>query len=307
VAAFAWFRLKGEEQRIWLWGGALVAVDPLSVLLSRHIWAQSVLPFFAMATWIAWWDRRESAFSAFCYGALALLLGQIHLSGFFLAAGLALWTILFVDKRRFPWKPWLAGTALAALPLIPWVMQLAAFTHRSGTTFRWYRVFMLKFWNYWISNPTGMVMQYSLGKEFDDFLRWPLIGGVPTYAVLAAHAVLAAVVLGGTFAHRHSGKRIRKRKWKFFTDAGDPTGQLLNAALWGYGGLITASCIFIDRHYLLVVFPLVHVWVARFFHTSNRWLGSAWGAQLFVSLMFLLYVHAHGGVPGGDYGVAPFH
>ena len=116
---FAYRFVPEREREPWLWAAALVAVNPMAVLLQRKIWPPSVLPLLTMVMLCAW-HRRESRAGAFRWGLVAVCSGQIHMGGFFFAAGFALWALLF-DRRRVAWGAWLCGSCLGALPMLPWL------------------------------------------------------------------------------------------------------------------------------------------------------------------------------------------
>ena len=56
-------------------------------------------------------------------------------------------------------------------------------------------------------------------------------------------------------------------------------------------------------HYLIVFSPLVHVFAAWVLAERPRILWLTCGVQLFVTVMFMGYIHVNGGAPRGDYGV----
>lgn len=122
AAWLAWRVVEPEAREAWLWGVMLAAVNPLSVLLQRKIWAQSLLPLAAVTLWWCWW-RRDRRGGALSWGALGMLMGQVHLSGFFLAAALAGWTRWRAGGPETRWRWWWAGTLVAALPLVPWAFE----------------------------------------------------------------------------------------------------------------------------------------------------------------------------------------
>src|SRR5262249_45948499 len=84
---------RGEREP-WLWAAALAAVNPLAVLCQRKIWPPSVLPLFTVLLLAAWW-RRERRGAALLWGLLGACLGQVHMAGFFFAAGFAAWAACF--------------------------------------------------------------------------------------------------------------------------------------------------------------------------------------------------------------------
>ena len=61
-----------------------------------------------------------------------------------------------------------------------------------------------------MSEPTGLLV-YSLGEHFTEFLRWPVLGGVPTWLMAVASAA-AWTVLGRTLwvGRRRLAKPVRR-------------------------------------------------------------------------------------------------
>ena len=78
------------------------------------------------------------------------------------------------------------------------------------------------------------------------------------------------------------------------------------AAFFGYGTLITFFSIYIWRHYMVISFPLEWVSVtllaARYVRRPRTALVLLWGAQLWLSVSLLHFLHDHHGALGGDYG-----
>src|SRR5262245_54244359 len=59
---FRWVPAAEREQ--WLWAAALVAVNPVAVLLQRKIWNPSITPCFCVLMLMGWW-RRDRHLGAF--------------------------------------------------------------------------------------------------------------------------------------------------------------------------------------------------------------------------------------------------
>lgn len=314
-----WFslsRIPREERQVWLWATAMICVNPLYVLWSRKIWAQSVLPFFMMLFLLGWWhrasDNRAGKAGAFTWGLLGAIIGQIHLSGFFLAGAVLLWTLMFdPDRRRIAWKSWWFGSLVGAAGLIPWVVHIVGNQTDARGSWAFLRVFELKWWNYWVSNPTGVTLKYSLGDHFRDFLTYPLVGQHPAYGVALLHVVLlgvSALALWKLIGHLYRSRGDWRR---LFTGSENPQSLVTNAYFWGCGILLTLVTTSIFRHYLLVAFPLTTVWFCRILYrhggkTGSRSLAVMWGAQLLLTLALQHYIHVNGGAPDGDYGTAFF-
>jgi hypothetical protein len=301
LVVFALRRVAPDEREIWLWAAALLAVNPLAVLFHRKLWPPCVLPLFTLAVLWAWWQR-DRWWAAFVWGLVGALLGQVHMAGFFFTGGFALWALCF-DRKNVCWRGWLVGSLLGALPLVPWAWYL--FCHpinHSPNPHRWVHALEGKFWVRWGTESFGLGIEYTLGRHFRDFLRWPLLGGRPTYLVALAHGmvgVTAAALVGRGAAALWRGRRRMARLW---TGRSSPTAFTQGAALWGFGLLLTLSCFSIHRHYMIVLFPLEFVWVARLAlarpagtscrRRLGRWLlGALWAAQLLISTQFLVYIH----------------
>ncbi len=315
LVAFAVLLVPRGEREPWLWAAALAAVNPTAVLLQRKIWAQSVLPLLTLALLAGWW-KRDRFWGAFLWGLLGAAVGQVHMAGFFFAAGFALWAALF-DRRRVAWLGWLSGSALGAVPLLPWLAYLLTEYHAGGppSVFSWSRLYRFKFWSRWVAQPLGLGLDYSLGDDYTAFLRYPVVGGRPTYLAWgAAQAlVLAGMVLLALGAYRLWQGR---RRLPALVRGGDsPTAFTLSAALWGFGALLTATTLFIYPHYLAVAFPLTLVWLARLAlpaapdRPAERKLGRGvllglFLAQAVLTSTFLGYVHVNGGARHGDYGTS---
>jgi hypothetical protein len=288
-----------------LWAAALVAVNPLCVLFHRKLWPPCVLPLFTLAALWGWW-RRERWVPAFVWGLVGVCLGQVHMAGFFFAAGFALWALCF-DRRRVAWKAWLAGTLLGALPLLPWAYHLLTHSSaRPANPHRWVHALEGKFWIRWCSESFGCGIDYTLGPNFREFLSWPLVAGRATWLAAGCHLVVAAVAL--TLLGRAALALWGERRGLLGRLVGrdSPTAFTQSAALWGFGLLLTLSCCSIHRHYMIVLFPLECLWVARLALAGAQPLGrrlltALWVAQFGISATFLLYVHDKQHL-GAEYG-----
>lgn len=307
LAALVFFAMRviaAPERLPWLWAAAFACVNPFAVLFHRKIWAQCTLPFFCVLFWMAW-HYRDRRTGAFFWGLLGILMGQIHMSGFFLAAGVFLWTVY--RDRKSPTPSWYFGTLLGALPLAPWVGTLAAQgpgVHDWSTLLR---VPKLKFWEFWATDSLGMGLTYTLTKEhLRDLMGYPLVGGHATYLVGAANLVilLAAVwVLVSFFLFT-----VKERgSWLTFPEWPESRMAMLSVMV-GSGVLMTLPVVDMCRHYLIMSFPLEWVWLARLGLCDAKWggkkLAAIWAAQLVISVFFLLYLHANQGDPAGGYGTA---
>ncbi len=302
VFALRW--VPESEREPWLWATVLMALNPTAIVLSRKIWAQSLLPLFSSLVFMAWWFRRRW-WAAFLWGLCGALLGQVHMSGFFFAAGLALWTALF-DRRSVRWTPWLAGTLLGSVTLGPWLYWALGHpeaSHRSVAN-----VLGLDFWRFWGERPLALDLGVSVGPHFKSFLASPQVGGVSTHGVALCYALILAsavvIIVGAAGALWQ-----RRRHWlRLLIGRSSPTAFGLSAVLVGFGGLLTLSAVVIYRHYLLVAFVLPFLWIACLAllrpRAGRRALTVLCVAEAVLAAQFLAYVHVHHGAPRGDYGVS---
>jgi hypothetical protein len=307
--------VEPEEREGWTWAVILAAVNPVAIQLQRKIWAQSVLPIFCAIFLLCWFKRRKNT-GAFFWGLVGAWLGQIHMSGFFFAAAVALWTAGREWKDRSTriasahslvhsrWIAWFAGSFLGALTLIPWIGYVMS-GQAGASKAPWSELLHLRFWSEWISQSMGFSVSYSLGhRTFQDFIEFPFIGDSPTYAMGIFHVVSAIAGVGLILLGlREIG--IKGLKWK--KDASD-TSEIQNAGFFGFGALVNLGRVFVYRHYLIVSYPLQFLWLSRLGLRNVKFgrflLVFLYVAQLAISVGFLSYIHIHGGAPEGDYGVA---
>jgi hypothetical protein len=314
LLAFVLWAVPAEEREAWLWAVALLSVNPFMVLFQRKLWLPSILPLFSLLFLLGWFNRR-SRWGGFLWGLLGACLGQIQLAGFFFAAGFLLWAVLF-DRRGVAWGSWLAGSCLGVVPMLPWLHYLVTAGGRQAAPPRaWRNLLTPRFWLMWLSEPFGLGLDYTLGPHFDAFLAFPSLGGQPTYLVGVLHLpLLAGYVLTLLRAVRLCWRR-RRRLVQRWIGRESPTAFTLAAAWWGFGGLLTLSTLPVYRHYLLLLFPLEFVWLARLV-LPDKEEGAAslklrrtalvclCVAEFLLSVCLLGYLHVNGGAPGGDYGTA---
>jgi len=310
LAVFAWRCVPPPQREAWLWTAAIVSVNPLAVLFQRKIWPPSALPLAIVALVVGWWYRERRG-GSFVWSLLSACIGQVHLSGFFHAAGLTLSTRLF-DRRSIAWRWWVLGLTVGSAPLVPWFEYLrTAEQHVRPNAVEWSRLFELKFYTHWLTEPFGIGLKYALGPDFSDFLRGPTIAGRPTYVVAVLHGVVALIGMGLLIVGVRRWWPAR-RDWKYWLGGSDSTSLALAGTLWGYGLLLTFSRLPFYRHYLLVAFPFPALWAARLAlrevatdavtTRGRRVLLSLVIVEALVTAAFLSYVHTHGGTPHGEFG-----
>ena len=242
LLVLVWFALRivpRPEREPWLWAAALVALNPLAIEMHRKIWPPSILPILTMIMLSGWWYR-DRRWGGFLWGLIGMCIGQIHMSGFFLLGGFALWTGLF-DRQKCCWRTWFAGVALGALPAIPWLwsMLTAPGSHINHT--RWYHAVESKFWLRWLTEPFGLGVSFALDRDFVDFLTYPLIAGRPTYLMLVLHVLLIVI---GTIVLLRFGYQLwqdRREALQMWLGQSSTTAFMVSASLWGFGILLTLS------------------------------------------------------------------
>lgn len=306
LVAFAYLAVPTQRREYWLWAAALWALNPLAVIFERKIWPPSVLPLGMIGLIAAWWFRRRPG-AAFAWGFLGALLGQVHLSVVIFAVALALWT-LYHDRSAFPWKAWIAGAAVAALPALPWLIDIM---HHGGTEpLNFNPTFYLR----WVTQPFGFGIEYTLwSADMRKYLASPVLGGGPTYFMALVHLALAILVL---VILVQAIRTVRIAGWPgaqaVFVGTSSET-VLVNAALWGYGGILTLMTIAntgSHRHYLIVVAPLMALWAALSVFYGDRTPDRRRARPILIALCLgqailtaglLLYIHRTG-VIAGEYG-----
>lgn len=295
----------------WRWAICLSLVNPLSLLYQRKLWPEPLLLLPAVLLLAGWW-RRDRRGGALLWGALSALLGQIHLSGFFLAAALGATTLFRRGGRRARWGWVILGALVGALPLAPWALEVwrrAPFPAGDGG---WIEAIQLKWWVFWASNAGGLHLGNALGihlgprawDQLREFLPHPRIpigdASVPTYGVLLAHlAALAACLRLAVPALRQTWDALRIRRRGA---APDPVEAAERSALLWTGILLTATGVRIRRYYLMVSFPFELTWLARAGQRSRWALPTLFAAQLAMSAGFVTFIHERAGAPEGDYG-----
>lgn len=297
-----WHLPDRRERAIWLNGIVLAAVSPLAILFSRKIWAQDLLPIWAVLFWLGHWYRHRR-WGAGVWGVLSALIGQVHMSGFFLAAAVWGWTLYHHIRahtlHQVRWLSWLGGTLLGLLPLIPWLVYLVSAA--SPTSRTWVALLVPKFFLHWLTTSLGINLGYALGRHFwTDFLPWPLVGQQPTYLVAIAHALLLGLGLWGLA----DWVRSQPRPLTVLLAPGlTGLGIGLRAAGLGTGLLFALVGLPTPVHYLIVAFPWPFIWLASLFPDQGwRW-GVILGSQLFLAIAFLLLIHQTGGFGDSDYGL----
>jgi hypothetical protein len=304
---FALKKVDLSERDIWLAGIALAAINPLAVIYSRKIWAQDVLPIFSFLL-ILGNANRNKHYGAFLWGCIGALIGQIHMSGFFFAGGIFIYTIFYDRYHHKPirWLAWLAGTIVGGFPLIWWVQYIL--TNHQQSFQSWTHIFEFGFYLHWLLDSHGLdIAAASARKEIVDFIKEPVIGGIATYLIALAHAILlGALLLTGRYLYMYIRRVLPLLKKDHITKYLFGSTSLLRFYLFsiliGLGVLLTLSGTVIPPHYIICAIPFQYIFLAKIFHEKRRVFLAIILTQLFITVTFLSYVHIHGGMQRGDYG-----
>ncbi len=280
---FAFAAITKDRREPWLWAAALWAVDPVAVIYERKIWPPSVLPIASVAFIAAWYFRRFAG-AAFAWGLLGALMAQVHMSAAFFALAVAAWTLVH-DRTAFPWKSWLAGGVVGALPALPWLFEVLS--QHGGTGFG-VSVPNFSFFSRWPSQPFGFGIEHMLGRaHMLDYLTGPPLAGHPTYLMALVHVVLVGVALVVLV------QAIRVTQADGWPPAREvflgtkPETLLITAAFWGYGGLLTLFTLFGSqsrRHFLIVVAPILALWAVLAVIYGDRTVGHSRARTMLIVL-----------------------
>ena len=185
-----------------LWGIALFAVNPYCIRIARKIWPPSLLAPLLLLLWVGR-SHRSTRLGALAWGLAGATMGQIHLSGFFLAGGVFGFTVIEQlrgrDKSPTRWLWWVAGSLIGAASLISW-WEATKTGHGKpielGWTIESFRLRILLFWQYWFEIGCGLTSSATYTGEYSRFLAEPSVFGYPTGLISLLHQFVNAI---GTF------------------------------------------------------------------------------------------------------------
>jgi hypothetical protein len=337
LLGFAWAvraYIPAREREPWIWGLALQAVSPYCVRLSRKIWPPSILTPFLLLLWISH-QYRQVRWGAFTWGLVGALIGQVHLSGWFVAAGLVVGTLVAECTRRLPrsryWHWWLFGTFLGLSIAVPWARALPSSTVAStagpaGRTVTGRLLGCL----YGLATSASSAFPFQtlgLGHDSLEFEVGPNIGDFGThvtellgmFVVLAFVARIVARLIGAIVAPGLAWARRMITQGVGGRGDGDkspsatdkiPAGSecaLTRFYLWStiaLPGVIFMMAIDVYfYHYFFVFYPFLFVFGAMCMLPWRRALLGIVVAQALLSWAYLSYIHQKGGTNRGEYGV----
>ncbi len=191
-----------REREPWIWGLALQAVSPYAIRLSRKIWPPSLLTPLLLLVWIGH-RHRDSRRGAFLWGLAGALIGQVHLSGWFVAMGLVIGTFIAECRGRLPrsrtWRFWLLGTVLGLLTAIPWALALQKPpVNLPPETLDFLVVHRVMAYLYGVTAAGLSVLPFialGLGQDTLDFENGPIVLGIRTCAPAWIRLFIVLVVI----------------------------------------------------------------------------------------------------------------
>lgn len=292
-----------SERIVWLWGIAIMSVNPLAIHFSRSFWANDVLPFFGFFVFAGHWFRNLK-WGAGAWGLAGTLIGQVHPSGLFWQASLVI-VSLWKYRTSTRWNWCALGSAIGFLPMIPWILHMS---EPAGTVMRpsWAEILTPNFPLHWLLSSWGLNLEYELGSEFwRSFLQEPRIMGYPSFGATATLLFLAVSAIAAIVRWVRSRQigRVPDLKNQNLIDH-KPTYELY---LWASGVIMPVLFLLarvrIPAHYLIVIYPFIHIWVAVLERNRPRSLIAICSAQLLISICFLVFIHIHNGGPEAYYGL----
>ncbi len=305
---FVFKKIKPEQREIWLWGLALAAVSPLAVLFSRKIWEQDTIVLFSFFT-IVGNAYRTKKLGAFIWGIAGAMAGQVHMSGFFYAFGIVVFSIYYdyLTKTKTQYWWWFVGSVIGSIGLIPWINYLLLHPHPSELS--WAHIFQFSFYFYFFMDALGLNIMYSIRQEFWQFIQLPFVGNMPLYLIAVAHLFLAATGLYVVkriydYAKKNAKIIASKKAFNNYIIQVNQAEFYLFSILLGLGIFMNCNGAITFQHYLIVGFPFSYLFLSKVLFQKKRWLIATIFAQFFITVSFMIYVHVHNGIENANYGKA---
>jgi len=162
------------------------------------------------------------------------------------------------------------------------------------------------FYSYWLGDGFALNIRYYLRRTaWQSALGGPTVFSLPTYAAIPALSVMLgalAVCVRDWLAVCVKSKRLLMAapvSWAGYT-------ALFDCVFWSYGLLISVIASTVYPHYLIMLYPLPHVFAAFALRGRKGLFLALCLAELTISLAFLQAVRH--GLPEshGEYGI-PYH
>jgi hypothetical protein len=278
--------------------------------------------------------HRQKRWGALTWGLTGALIGQVHLSGWFVAVGLALGTVLAewrgkLSRSRY-WHWWLLGTILGLASAVPWLRDLPSLQN-ALPAHSIAQLILIKGFTivYALAGAATSLLPYAflgLGEESIAFESTPRIAGIPTRIpdlITLLIMVLVAARLVARLKNQVYAPTIDWMSRQITRPHGErslpedavpalPVEAAPNGASTGFYLLSMIAIPFaiyalvihvVFYHYYYVMCPLVFVLLAVFMLPWRRaLLAIVIGEALFAG-MYLAYIRANGGVTRGEYGL----
>lgn len=291
--------IPAERREPWLWAWALMAVNGNSVQLSRKIWQQSFLPPWVLALF-AGHLYRATRWGGLLWGLAGGLIGQIHMSGFFLAASLFFGTILQelrAKRMTTRWVWWFAGSLLSIVPMLTWLDAMRTATSTAEPTRHTLRVMAIRAYLIaynWVIVGTGLNQLPLLGIDRYPFLEGPVVFGQPTYFVFGLMLLIVGLTLVLT---------LRGVLRLVVTRSLEPSSEAWFYALSCAVGTSLLYFFIVAvhwDHYLFIFAPFLFLTFALVAMPDRKLLAALVLAQAMFTTSFMIFIHTNGGAEG-DY------
>jgi hypothetical protein len=326
--------IPSREREPWLWGLALQAVSPFAIRLSRKIWPPSILTPLLLLLWIGH-RHRQARWGAFAWGLVGAVIGQVHLSGWFVATGLVLGTVVAEWRGSLPrsryWHLWLLGSVLGLISALPWARALPGSPlSPQGGPVDDIIINRVRGCLYELTATATSVLPFSalgLGDDTNGYMIGPIIDGTPTHvADLLCYFITLAIVVrivvrlfdaivapGLRWAFRLIAHPVGSRSVGDASAATEPSladSQCVSTGFYLWSTIAIPCVIFVLTtnvyfyHYYFVLCPFLFVLVAACMLPWRRILLGLVVAQALMGYHFLSYVHQKGGITRGEYGLS---
>lgn len=285
-------KYEGKDREVLLLSLAIMAFNVLNIIWSRKIWAQNLLPLFTAAIWWCYLHRHKNI-TLFFMGVLAALAGQLHISGFFYAAGFMLAVLVFKKFTFLQIRMYAGGFILGLIPALPWMNHIL---HRhEASNIGISHIFKLEYFLHLFTDPLGINVLYSLGangtKHFNSEFKY-----IPLLLVIVVLIVLLLAIykwLKGSGAKNMSWNKDSELLFLFMAFVVFP------------GLLLTLSASPVRSHYLIAAMPFAGIWLSWLLIQAFRKKAFLFLIPvLLLSGFFMYYIHKNKGctLDGADYG-----
>jgi hypothetical protein len=214
------------------------------------------------------------------------------------------------------WSGWAIGALLGSISAWPWLSAtLPNLLHSSEGGLRLLHVFGPQYWVLWCTEGFGLGLSHNLGADLPSLLRYPRVSHHSTWLVGVATVTLCGVLSfflwqsARAFLHEHRGGRERLAA---LVATRSEAAFLCAGLVLVYGVLLSLPDLTLQRHYLLIAFPLPYLWLSsmvlspasRWRVTNEKLLILAVVLNLFISAQLFTFLRANGGASYGDFGIS---